>query len=367
MNIKIPILILSLVFWSLNLGIIEAQVLPKPYGIIVPQNATNIQWYGDTDPTNPGGFDLIPGETSDTLYVANPGIYFAEFILNDCRNATDYFIFVHTTHPFLFPLTLNAVAGADSYQWYDGNDLLGGEDANAVEITEIGEYYVLIEDDLCRTESPRFFIVNPNPPIAVDDEFTTEPNQPISESVIPNDETDDISFTVNLISPPPGSETSGTIELLPDGSFTYTPLSDFIGTDTFYYELCNSLGLCDSAKVIIRIDIDCNNFDIKKILIPQLLTPNGDEKNDTWIINDLLKYKDCYNESEVIVFNIWENPVFQSHNYGLDGKWWGGYSTNNLDFIDSDLLPSGTYFYIIYLDGDKDNALSGFIHIQWGR
>ena len=38
-----------------------------------------------------------------------------------------------------------------------------------------------------------------------------------------------------------------------DGQFTYTPNSNFSGTDEFVYEVCDAYGACNQAKVIIEI------------------------------------------------------------------------------------------------------------------
>ncbi|MVN22261.1 T9SS type B sorting domain-containing protein [Mucilaginibacter arboris] len=71
-------------------------------------------------------------------------------------------------------------------------------------------------------------------------------------------------------------------------------------------------------------------IDYKQILginIPNVFTPNGDGKNDTFTIADLSQYK----ESELIIVNRWGGEVYQSKNY--QNNWTG------------DKLDEGTYFY----------------------
>lgn len=65
-------------------------------------------------------------------------------------------------------------------------------------------------------------------------------------------------------------------------------------------------------------------------------TPNGDGKNDTWIID----YIDQFPATTVDIYNRWGDSVFSSTGYGtaFDGKYKG-----------SD-LPVGTYYYIIKLN-----------------
>src|SRR5690606_1612391 len=62
------------------------------------------------------------------------------------------------------------------------------------------------------------------------------------------------------------------------------------------------------------------------ISIPNVITPNSDGQNDTWVINGLYR-----GGSSVKVFNRWGNLVFSSANYA--NTWRGGG------------LPDGTYFY----------------------
>lgn len=55
----------------------------------------------------------------------------------------------------------------------------------------------------------------------------------------------------------PVAPTHGTVTLNIDGSITYTPNINFVGTDVFWYKVCevipNETGLCDSAKVEVTV------------------------------------------------------------------------------------------------------------------
>ena len=52
-----------------------------------------------------------------------------------------------------------------------------------------------------------------------------------------------------------GDTQHGTLDLQPDGSFTYTPDSGYFGEDTFNYIICDdgTPSLCDSATVTIKV------------------------------------------------------------------------------------------------------------------
>jgi len=66
-------------------------------------------------------------------------------------------------------------------------------------------------------------------------------------------------------------------------------------------------------------------------------SPNGDDKNDTWIIPIL----DIYPANSTTIFNRWGNDVWKTNNYHNQNNVFKGQNLNGED------LPDGTYFYII--------------------
>jgi gliding motility-associated-like protein len=78
-------------------------------------------------------------------------------------------------------------------------------------------------------------------------------------------------------------------------------------------------------------------------------TPNGDNYNDTWIIDNMYLYP----ESEVQIFNRWGNLI-----YDIKGEYvpWNGV-VNGAD------MPSDTYYYIINLNAPEKEPLIGNITI----
>lgn len=102
----------------------------------------------------------------------------------------------------------------------------------------------------------------------------------------------------------------------------------------------------DTLVVVIE---KCEEYDP---IIPTVFTPNNDGKNDLFIIDNL---HSLYPECEVKIVNRWGNLVFESIGY-LDP--WDG------TMKDSDeLLPTGTYFYRIYLNDDLMTEITGPISI----
>ena len=89
--------------------------------------------------------------------------------------------------------------------------------------------------------------------------------------------------------------------------------------------------------------------------IPQIITPDGNGKNDAWII----KYSDLYPEVTVLIFNRWGALVYKSEKPYKDD--WDGKSNLGTS-IGSDILPTGTYFYQID-KGNGDALESGYLEL----
>jgi gliding motility-associated-like protein/uncharacterized repeat protein (TIGR01451 family) len=68
---------------------------------------------------------------------------------------------------------------------------------------------------------------------------------------------------------------------------------------------------------------------IKPFFLANVITPNGDGKNDAFVINGLGKFA----SNELIIFDRWGSHVYQKKGY--QGDWTG------------EGLPAGTYFYVL--------------------
>lgn len=89
------------------------------------------------------------------------------------------------------------------------------------------------------------------PPTAVDDRVTTFENIPITSNVLTNDtDPDGNSLTASLIR----GSVNGNLVFNSDGSFTYTPNSDFFGSDNFTYQASDRLATSEPATVFITIN-----------------------------------------------------------------------------------------------------------------
>jgi len=200
-----------------------------------------------------------------------------------------------------------------------------------------------------------------DPPLAVDDNFETKENQMVEGNILDNDsDIDGNIITVNTI--PVQATTHGTLILTPNGDFTYQPTIDFMGSDSFTYQICDNgtPSLCSTATVTIIISKDegCAVF------VPNSFSPNGDG------IHDYFKVRCLYNyENPIIeIFNRWGNLVFKKDHYGdVDywgseaDAWWTGKSDHKWT-VGNELLPVGTYYYVIKLNSTK--VLTGFLFLN---
>jgi gliding motility-associated-like protein len=86
------------------------------------------------------------------------------------------------------------------------------------------------------------------------------------------------------------------------------------------------------------------------VVIPQIITPNGDLYNDEWVIRNI----DLYPNAEVRIFTRWGKMIFKTKNI-LANPWKGTYS-------DGKLVPTDSYHYILYLN-DGSEPRSGVISV----
>ncbi len=88
-------------------------------------------------------------------------------------------------------------------------------------------------------------------PLAVDDSAVASANTTVTISVLKNDElggaTDPNSLRAT-VSPAHGSVTKVGSNL------KYSPDTDFVGVDSFTYEICSHGGVCDTAIVRVLVE-----------------------------------------------------------------------------------------------------------------
>lgn len=143
--------------------------------------------------------------------------------------------------------------------------------------------------------------------------------------------------------------TGGYGELTYDWGMGIGPLLWAIPTGTYPLTVTDEYG----CEVTDTFTIDCAE-DIP-IGINQLLTPNGDGKNDVWILEDLYLYPN----HSVKVFNRWGELVYEAAPYLND--WAGTWETGSGD---GSVLPSASYYYLFDPGLSTAEPSRGFLEIQ---
>ena len=131
----------------------------------------------------------------------------------------------------------------------------------------------------------------------------------------------------------------GQLTLHSDYTITYTPDTDYTGTDTFTYVLFDKNGIAIADTAISTIIIVGDNSRVP-IVIYNVITPNGDGQNDKWVIDGIEEYPD----NEVMIFNRWNDEVARYSNYNNTTTVWEGQNQTN-----NKTLPSATYYYVVKL------------------
>jgi gliding motility-associated-like protein len=80
------------------------------------------------------------------------------------------------------------------------------------------------------------------------------------------------------------------------------------------------------------------------------ITPNGDGKNDTWVVKDI----ESFPNNAVYIYNRWGNTMYYKKGYANE---WAG--TNQA----GEPLAVGAYFYVIRLNDDNNTVYTGSVTV----
>jgi VCBS repeat-containing protein len=94
--------------------------------------------------------------------------------------------------------------------------------------------------------------VAPIPPVAVDDAVAAHENTPVSGTLAGND-TPVAGETNTWTLDPAHGPAHGTVTVNADGTYTYTPTSGFVGTDTFQYVITDASGQTSTATATVTV------------------------------------------------------------------------------------------------------------------
>jgi gliding motility-associated-like protein len=122
---------------------------------------------------------------------------------------------------------------------------------------------------------------------------------------------------------------------------------------------CDGDGLTNGEEIAGGSDpldpCDPNSCDTD-ISIPQAFTPDGDNTNDNFVIPGIENYP----KNKLTFFNRWGNEVFYEEGYN---NTWDGTANRGIILGDSK-LPTGTYYYILDLNGDGESIYKGYVYLK---
>jgi VCBS repeat-containing protein len=196
------------------------------------------------DPPAAGG-DSFSTDEDTPLSQAAPGV-----LANDGDpDSASTLAAVLVGQPVHGSVTLNADG---SFTYAPAANYNGPDSFSYKAIVTYGDSGPVVETDVATvtlTVSP----VN-DPPVAIDDSYTTAEDTPLSLAVLANDtDIDSSTLTAAVVAGP----SHGTLSLNTDGSFGYTPAANFNGADSFTYKVSD--GALDSAPATVRITVTAVN------------------------------------------------------------------------------------------------------------
>lgn len=289
-------------------------------------------WYKETGTTT-----SVFVASGETLTVTEPGTYFAETNYGTCTSNsfsnrvtvseatsnTTTSISSSLGNPYCSgdgPTTLSSING-ESYQWYKDGTLINGATNQMYETNEAGEYSVTIDLGNC-VATASISLENTGFSSSID----------VSDTVMLNEgETFVASVTTDAVGP----------------QFEwYLNDTSINGATGNSYEVSQA----GNYRVVVRQTSGCNassefTFVVIEAFpnvtnIPNLISPNGDGVNDTWVIPQ--EYVAGTN-TEVIIISSQGEVVFQTKDY--KNNW----PVNEINF--KDINP--VFYYIITTQNNK--------------
>ncbi len=204
--------------------------------------------------------------------------------------------------------------------------------ANSEDITNLSEgtYTVTVDNNGCSVQQS-YTIASPEPLEIV----TIEMNKPTCNST-----NGSILISVS------GGTPSYTYQWQP--SVSNDSIANNISEGNYTVQVTDQAG-CTAS---LSINLTCTEV---SLIIPELITPNGDGINDTWEISNIISYP----ESSVIIMNRWGDKVFVANPYLND---WSGQSNTGL-LMEDQKVTDGTYFFVLTLKPGEE-PIKGFIELR---
>ena len=248
-------------------------------------------------------------------------------------------------------VTNSDVADTLTYYWsYDGNDVQSGSD-NTYTVPagsdQTGEYFVTVIDERnCFGDTTITLVSGVTPELENDTVFTKCTNEDIELSVnVLN--ADLLGSDIEYVWSIDGTEVqSGS-----DYSYTHVAGEALGFVEVEVIDLLTTCGASTRIEVASFMNAEC-------VDIPQGLSPNGDGMNDCLVL-DHLEASDDIVKAEI--YNRYGVKVFELNDYTSE---WCGQDASSGNSNSNDLLPVGTYFYVIQFNSGRA-PITSWIYLNY--
>jgi gliding motility-associated-like protein len=135
------------------------------------------------------------------------------------------------------------------------------------------------------------------------------------------------------------------------GAYTTNAFAKAIGNGKVVSDISNAgnvINVNDNSSTVIEFPSNLSD-----LFIPSGFSPNGDGKNDNFIISIPLGAKIELFE----IFNRWGQLVYKDINGAIVTSGWDGMSNQGLR-LGGEGVPDGTYFYVLKLSNEKEQRVS---------
>ena len=248
-------------------------------------------------------------------------------------------------------VTNSDVLASMTYYWtYDGVDVQAGPDNTytvPADSDQTGEYFVTVIDERdCFGETTITLVAGVTPQLEEDTIFTKCMNE-------------DTEISVNVLNMDLlGSDLEyvwyiGGTEVQSGSDYTYTHVAgEALGfVEVVVIDFNTTCQSSTTIEVAGFMNADC-------VDIPQGLSPNGDGVNDCLVL-DHLEASDDIVKAEI--YNRYGVKVFELNDYTSQ---WCGQDASSGNSNSNDLLPVGTYFYVIQFNSGRA-PITSWIYLNY--
>ena len=143
----------------------------------------------------------------------------------------------------------------------------------------------------------------------------------------------------------------------------FNPNNVTLGNYTIQYVVALEDNSCPMIyEIYLNVNDDCIVLAACDITVYNAVSPNDDSSNDFLFIGGI----ECYPNNSIEIYNRWGILVYEETGYNNSLKSFKGVSEGRNTVNRNELLPDGTYFYILkYTDEEnKKHDRSGYLYLN---